>query len=155
MCFFLCLIHSLSSALHSRVLFFILAPVCTLPSPLSFFILGHRDPFYLYIFTFSPSPSPLLFLLSVLSFTFIDLIDLPPLVLCPLLHLSIFNHISHTMTAQIRSRKDNKPGPAGKDSLPDDQSFLWTYTEEPHLSRRKAIIAKHPEVSLCRYSSSP
>lgn len=26
--------------------------------------------------------------------------------------------------------------------------FFWTYTEEPHMSRRKAIIKAHPEVSL-------
>ena len=29
---------------------------------------------------------------------------------------------------------------------PDDNDFFWTYTEEPHRSRRQAIIKAHPEV---------
>lgn len=31
------------------------------------------------------------------------------------------------------------------ESLVEDQ-FFWTYTEEPHRSRRQAIIKAHPEV---------
>jgi hypothetical protein len=31
------------------------------------------------------------------------------------------------------------------DALVDDH-FFWTYTEEPHRSRRQAIIKAHPEV---------
>jgi sphingolipid delta-4 desaturase len=27
-----------------------------------------------------------------------------------------------------------------------DDHFFWTYTEEPHRSRRQAIIKAHPEV---------
>lgn len=34
-------------------------------------------------------------------------------------------------------------------SLVEDH-FFWTYTEEPHRSRRQAIIKAHPEVSLRR-----
>jgi sphingolipid delta-4 desaturase len=44
----------------------------------------------------------------------------------------------------------------GKVSLPVDakdggySQFFWTYTEEPHRSRRQAIIKAHPEVTkLC------
>jgi sphingolipid delta-4 desaturase len=28
-----------------------------------------------------------------------------------------------------------------------DRDFFWTYTEEPHRTRRLAIIKAHPEVS--------
>lgn len=35
---------------------------------------------------------------------------------------------------------------AGEEGTHD--RFFWTYTEEPHMSRRKAIIKAHPEVSL-------
>ena len=28
----------------------------------------------------------------------------------------------------------------------DNNDFFWTYTEEPHRSRRQAIIKAHPEV---------
>ena len=30
---------------------------------------------------------------------------------------------------------------------PDYDRFFWTYTEEPHKSRRHAIIKAHPEVA--------
>ena len=29
-----------------------------------------------------------------------------------------------------------------------EQEFFWTYTEEPHRTRRQAIIKAHPEVRL-------
>jgi hypothetical protein len=33
------------------------------------------------------------------------------------------------------------------------RDFFWTYTEEPHRTRRLAIIKAHPEVSpACHYS---
>ncbi len=32
----------------------------------------------------------------------------------------------------------------------EEIDFLWMLTEEPHRSRRKAILKAHPEVSLMR-----
>jgi len=29
-----------------------------------------------------------------------------------------------------------------------ERDFFWTYTEEPHRSRRQAIIKAHPEVAF-------
>ena len=31
---------------------------------------------------------------------------------------------------------------------PGERDFFWTYTEEPHRTRRLAIIKAHPEVML-------
>lgn len=41
------------------------------------------------------------------------------------------------------------------DSTPDD--FFWAYTEEPHKTRRQAIIKAHPEVAFLQslYNFSP
>ena len=44
-----------------------------------------------------------------------------------------------------------KTSPAASTSTPSepqeqDDQFFWTYTEEPHRSRRMAIIKAHPEV---------
>jgi sphingolipid delta-4 desaturase len=49
------------------------------------------------------------------------------------------------------SAKTSKTEPASTriqapEALVDDH-FFWTYTEEPHRSRRQAIIKAHPEVS--------
>lgn len=40
--------------------------------------------------------------------------------------------------------------PKGGDKVAEDaqKDFFWTYTEEPHRTRRLAIIKAHPEVSL-------
>ena len=38
--------------------------------------------------------------------------------------------------------------PPPESSLVEDH-FFWTYTEEPHRSRRQAIIKAHPEVRRC------
>ncbi|KIW05291.1 uncharacterized protein PV09_03818 [Verruconis gallopava] len=48
-------------------------------------------------------------------------------------------------TATVTTTKDKKAsGP------PAQQDFFWTYTEEPHRTRRQAIIKAHPEVlKLC------
>lgn len=47
-------------------------------------------------------------------------------------------------------------GDAGDEKAPDTdyQHFFWTYTEEPHRTRRMAIIKAHPEVRLCGYSNA-
>lgn len=41
--------------------------------------------------------------------------------------------------------KDGKPW-LPKIAAPDDTDFLWMHTEEPHRSRRMAILKAHPEV---------
>ena len=38
----------------------------------------------------------------------------------------------------------DKQGPAKPTN--EDDHFFWTYTEEPHRTRRMAIIKAHPEV---------
>ena len=37
-------------------------------------------------------------------------------------------------------------GASKRDDKHDD--FFWTYTEEPHATRRQAIIKAHPEVHI-------
>ena len=37
-------------------------------------------------------------------------------------------------------------------SIVEDQ-FFWTYTEEPHRSRRQAIIKAHPEVRSTSFTA--
>lgn len=36
-----------------------------------------------------------------------------------------------------------------------EDKFFWTYTEEPHRSRRQAIIKAHPEVTNPYHALSP
>lgn len=43
---------------------------------------------------------------------------------------------------------------AAKEAPPQQQDFFRTYTEEPHRTRRMAIIKAHPEVSLLEASWS-
>jgi sphingolipid delta-4 desaturase len=43
-----------------------------------------------------------------------------------------------------------RPSAADPGHAAGDTDFFWTYTEEPHRSRRQAIIKAHPEVTkLC------
>src|SRR5271155_2187284 len=49
---------------------------------------------------------------------------------------------------QLMSGQDTGPAVETHTSL--DNVFFWTYTEEPHRTRRQAIIKAHPEVTkLC------
>jgi sphingolipid delta-4 desaturase len=43
---------------------------------------------------------------------------------------------------------DVHKSPMKGDAPPAEADFLWMYTEEPHRSRRMAILKAHPEVSL-------
>jgi sphingolipid 4-desaturase/C4-monooxygenase len=49
--------------------------------------------------------------------------------------------------------------PEAKSNAPridvNEHDFFWTYTEEPHRTRRQAIIKAHPEVDLPPSSLRP
>ncbi|KID96501.1 dihydroceramide delta(4)-desaturase, partial [Metarhizium majus ARSEF 297] len=48
-----------------------------------------------------------------------------------------------------KAPKNKSPPPAKQDANPK-HDFFWTYTEEPHRTRRLAIIKAHPEITkLC------
>lgn len=49
----------------------------------------------------------------------------------------------HTTTVQASSKLDL---PKKAPSTFDGDQFFWAYTEEPHRTRRQAIIKTHPEV---------
>lgn len=57
----------------------------------------------------------------------------------------------HLRVSAVKSNESKTDGPqqssrvAPPPSIVEDQ-FFWTYTEEPHRSRRQAIIKAHPEV---------
>jgi hypothetical protein len=57
---------------------------------------------------------------------------------------------------EARLRGTHENGKAEAASTPKDdenyEHFFWTYTEEPHRTRRMAIIKAHPEVQLLRVS---
>jgi hypothetical protein len=64
--------------------------------------------------------------------------------------------VATTRTATIGKKSSTQAPPKTQPPLPEDTSeggasqFFWTYTEEPHRSRRQAIIKVHPEVTkLC------
>jgi hypothetical protein len=54
------------------------------------------------------------------------------------------------VSAAKSSSSESKESPSTRISPPEtsavDDHFFWTYTEEPHRSRRQAIIKAHPEV---------
>jgi hypothetical protein len=57
------------------------------------------------------------------------------------------NHALPTMTSTSTMTSVGKPT-----KEKGQQDFFWTYTEEPHRTRRQAIIKAHPEVkSLLGY----
>ncbi|KAB8269990.1 peptidase [Aspergillus minisclerotigenes] len=66
---------------------------------------------------------------------------------CP--HLRVSAAKNKDLDAQNDQRSVRIP--PSESSIVEDQ-FFWTYTEEPHRSRRQAIIKAHPEVTkLCGY----
>lgn len=54
-----------------------------------------------------------------------------------------------TATKTAKGSKASAKGPSTSEKESkgaNKQDFFWTYTEEPHRTRRQAIIKKHPEV---------
>lgn len=51
-------------------------------------------------------------------------------------------------TATVTRTKKEKRGKNEDVAEAAQKSFFWTYTEEPHRSRRMQIIKAHPEVSI-------
>lgn len=65
--------------------------------------------------------------------------------------------VSSGMTTELDSASatSDEPEPS-KAAAAQGEDFLWMYTEEPHRSRRMAILKQHPEVSwLRRVASEP
>jgi len=73
--------------------------------------------------------------------------------------VQIFFHVSQTIegkmpatnssTVTSRAKGDSpspSPAPAAAEGADKSHDFFWTYTEEPHRTRRLAIIKAHPEV---------
>lgn len=60
-----------------------------------------------------------------------------------------------TTSTATRTSKGSKVAAkeaSASESQPDAKhDFFWTYTEEPHRTRRLAIIKKHPEVGTDCY----
>ncbi|KAI9680596.1 MAG: hypothetical protein M1817_004036 [Caeruleum heppii] len=55
-----------------------------------------------------------------------------------------------TITPSRTRDTGSQRGTPGADPHEDSKHFFWTYTEEPHRTRRQAIIQAHPEVTkLC------
>lgn len=50
-------------------------------------------------------------------------------------------------TASTATKEATPPANSSPASQQDNTDFLWTYTEEPHRTRRLAIIKAHPEVT--------
>ncbi|KAL4927203.1 peptidase [Aspergillus undulatus] len=81
--------------------------------------------------------------------------DYPPLCDIKGSYTAQYEHLRVSAAKNLRNASkphDEKPStrapPPGDSSVEDH--FFWTYTEEPHRSRRQAIIKAHPEVTkLC------
>ncbi|KAL4921212.1 peptidase M24, structural domain-containing protein [Aspergillus aurantiobrunneus] len=81
--------------------------------------------------------------------------DYPPLCDIKGSYTAQYEHLRASATKHLRKASkpdDEEPSvqapPPGTSSVEDH--FFWTYTEEPHRSRRQAIINAHPEVTkLC------
>jgi hypothetical protein len=56
--------------------------------------------------------------------------------------------------ASTATKEATPPANASPVPLDDKNDFFWTYTEEPHRTRRLAIIKAHPEVRIITLSSS-
>lgn len=50
-------------------------------------------------------------------------------------------------TASTATKEATPPASSSPAPQQDSHDFLWTYTEEPHRTRRLAIIKAHPEVT--------
>ncbi|KAL4956583.1 methionine aminopeptidase [Aspergillus filifer] len=78
--------------------------------------------------------------------------DYPPLCDIKGSYTAQYEHLRVSASKNLRTASDDEPTtrapPPGNSSVEDH--FFWTYTEEPHRSRRQAIIKAHPEVTkLC------
>ena len=53
-------------------------------------------------------------------------------------------------TQEVRNCREEKTDSVNEEGLPIEShdDFFWTYTEEPHKTRRLAIIKAHPEVCM-------
>ena len=65
----------------------------------------------------------------------------------------VYNRSKNAENNASRFNKETRENRGEKQSIPESKSpeekdFFWTYTEEPHRTRRQAIIQAHPEVLL-------
>ncbi len=66
------------------------------------------------------------------------------------------NTLSPHMWTVAIAGKQEIPKQTPQPSIPHkdgERDFFWTYTEEPHRSRRQAIIKAHPEVAYLALTS--
>lgn len=59
---------------------------------------------------------------------------------------------SSAATTVTKTPKDKAPDAGVDGDGVDKHDFFWTYTEEPHRTRRLAIIKAHPEVRFSRHT---
>lgn len=58
----------------------------------------------------------------------------------------VTTELDSASTSSADAAPTDEPEP-GKAATAQGEDFLWMYTEEPHRSRRMAILKTHPEVS--------